>query len=461
VNEALSGFYECSVTAIGKFGILSGGLYRRFVMSGTPVANETSKLAVIGTRWATALAAGVWLALVAYTAGKTVSDPANHSVFPLFYDSSRAWWDGVNVYDRNVFAGDYRYGPTFAMVMGLIAWLPLTASALVFAALNIAVTLWAIIALSRRLLPGLDGRGARPLFVALTAVPCAHGLLASQPNLLIFGLAAFAAIAVLDRRWWSAALYLAIPIHIKVWPIAGAMLMASCWPRKLTARLIVCVAAVAALPVLAKPAATVMQQYIEWFSYLLGPAQHRHTYRDMWTLWELAGKSLSSGNYQVNPKAYIAVQLVSALAAFALCMRQVFRGASPERRLLVVMVAWTTWQLLFGPGTERNTFGLIAPLSSWALIVSITSRKHRWLMLISFMAMIAGSSGLVEKLLLPTSNWFVVLHPLGVFGFLAWFVIWNGATADEDIPAAKNTPCGQLAWQEKESIVSMGFSPRM
>ncbi len=51
-------------------------------------------------------------------AGKTLQNPENHSTYPLFRNAALAWWDGVNVYDRNVFGGDYRYGPSFAMVLG-------------------------------------------------------------------------------------------------------------------------------------------------------------------------------------------------------------------------------------------------------------------------------------------------------------------------------------------------------
>jgi len=407
--------------------------------------NNSIKTAIIDPRVALALAVTFWFALFAYMAGKTISDPNNHSTFPLFYDSSRAWWNNVNVYDRNIFAGDYRYGPSFAMVMGLIAWLPGTASALVFAAMNITVTLWAIVALSRRILPGLDRPGARELFVAAAAVPSAHGLLTSQTNLLIFALAAFAAIAVLEGRWWRASFLLAVPIHIKVWPIAGAMLMAACWPRKLAGRLVAAVAAVAALPLLVKPAGWVAMQYVSWFEHLLGPAQKRHTYRDVWTMWELIGKSLTSDSYQVSPKSYAVLQLAAALAAFALCLRQVLRGVSAERKLLTVMVAWTVWQLLFGPGTERNTFGLIAPLSSWGLVVCLTSGKYRWLMLGSYVAMFVGSSGYLEAVMRQMSPWCEILHPVGVFGFLVWFALWDRTTGDLRVWPAFGGVCLQSA----------------
>ncbi len=57
------------------------------------------------------LAIGLWLALAVVIAGKTAQNPENHSTYPLFHAATLAWWDGVNVYERAVFGGQYRYGP--------------------------------------------------------------------------------------------------------------------------------------------------------------------------------------------------------------------------------------------------------------------------------------------------------------------------------------------------------------
>ena len=56
----------------------------------------------------------------------------------------------------------------------------------------------------------------------------------------------------------------------------------------------------------------------------------------------------------------MAVQLGTAAIALGLCLWQ-SRRLPPRRLVLFVLAAWTTWQLVFGPGTERNTFALIAP----------------------------------------------------------------------------------------------------
>ena len=209
--------------------------------------------------------------------------------------------------------GDYRYGPSFAMVLGPIAWLPYKIGAVLWALMNVGVAFWAIWALARRVLPGMQSPLARNLLLAVSVFPSAHCLYSSQTNLLVFSLVAFAAIAILDERWWLAALLLAIPVHIKVWPLAGALLLAACWPRRLAWRLPIALAAVAALPLLAKPPAWVCQQYIQWYRHLVGPAQIRHTYRDAWTIWELIsspGRSAAGTpccNWRRRPRRWASV----------------------------------------------------------------------------------------------------------------------------------------------------------
>ena len=223
------------------------------------------------TRLCERLAITLWLILAVVIAGKTLQNPKNHSTYPLFYEASVAWWNGVYVYDRNVFADDYRYGPSFAMVLGAIACLPLGIRATVWALMNVGIALWATMSLARRVLPGMQSPLSRNLLLAVSVFPSADCLYSGQTNLLVFSLVAFAAIAILDERWWLAAVLLAIPIHIKVWPLAGALLLTACWPRRLAWRLPIALAAVAALPLLAKPPAWVCEQYVEWYRLLSAP----------------------------------------------------------------------------------------------------------------------------------------------------------------------------------------------
>jgi len=360
------------------------------------------------------LAIGLWLVLAVVIVGKTVENPKNHSTYPLFRDASLVWWDGANAYDPTLFDSDYRYGPSFAMVLGSIAWLPCRLGAVLWALMNVGVAFWATRALAGRVLPGMKSPFAQNLLLAVSVFPSAHCLYSSQTNLLVFSLVAFAAITILDERWWLAALLLAIPVHIKVWPLVGVLLLTACWPRRLAWRLPIALAAVAALPLLVKPPAWVCEQYVQWYRHLTGPAQNRHvSYRDAWMIWE---RMFSS----VDPRIYLLLQLTTAAAMLGLCLWQSYRHP-PQRAILFVLACWTSWQLVFGPGTERNTFALIAPLTSWAVVVSVLEKRAPWLMGLSYLLTVLAASRGIENLF----PWLKPMHPLGVLLFFAWFLWWN------------------------------------
>ena len=105
------------------------------------------------TRTVHFLAIGLWLALAAIIAVKTVQNPENHSTYPLFRNAARAWWNGVNVYNPLTIDGEYRYGPSFALALCPLAWMSFRIGALIWALLNVGIAFWATAALCRRILP--------------------------------------------------------------------------------------------------------------------------------------------------------------------------------------------------------------------------------------------------------------------------------------------------------------------
>ncbi|MGA2035140.1 MAG: glycosyltransferase family 87 protein [Thermoguttaceae bacterium] len=368
-------------------------------------------------RWLLRLAFLLWMALAIVVSAKTLIDPALHSTYPCFESGARYWWAGRDVY-RDC-PHDFRYGPAFAVALGPLALLPTPLGAQLWNWLNIGVLFFTLRAMVRHVLPGGYWTPRREAaFLAVTAVGAFHTLWSGQTNLLVFSLVALGVIAARHERWSLAALLLALPVHIKIWPLAAGLLLAACRPRKLAPRLPLALLLIGGIPFLTKPWPWVCRQYAGWYQLLVGPAQVRHTYRDAWTIWEFI-------HAPVDPRLYAALQLGMALAALVLCCIQARRTASRCGLSLFVLVTWTTWQLVFGPGTERNTFGLIAPLSSWALIASFEEKWGRTLMTLSFVLMLVSTSGAIEHVLLPYFEWVKIIHPMGVILFFAWFLGWN------------------------------------
>jgi alpha-1,2-mannosyltransferase len=411
------------------------------------------------SRWDRMLPAAccLWLVLAVAAGVKAYVEPLEHTAYPCFEAGTRCWWQGEDLYEMAVCGHEYRYAPAIAVAMTPLAVLPTWLGGALWYWLNIAVYCWALWALMRWVLPGDWTAGRKAAFLALVFLGSVRMIWAAQSNALIFALVAGGAVAMRRGRWWWAALFLAIPVHVKVWPLAAVLLLMACWPRQLLARFAVALAAVGAIPFLTKPFAWVCQQYAAWFSMLVGPAQVRHVYRDAWTVWELIHGS-------VDPRAYMVLQLAAAAVVLLLCRRysrRIERGpgagrhnvAPPEQSaaasprpvpfpavLTFILAMWAAWQLLFGPGTERNTFGLIAPLTAWGLMTALVEKRGRVLMIAAFTLTTLANFGVVERALEEALPAVVAMHPVGVLLFAVWLLTnfpRACATAVPAVPAAE------------------------
>jgi hypothetical protein len=209
-----------------------------------------------------------------------------------------------------------------------------------------------------------------------------------------------------------------VPVFIKLWPMAIVLLLMVCWPRKLIWRFAVVCVVLAAIPFLTRPPTIVAWQYHEWYVGLTGPLQGRWTgYRDAWTVWEQLCPP-------VHHLAYMALQLVTAAAVLGWCVWQRQRVRSTGHLLTLIFSMWVSWQLLFGPGTEQLTYGIIAPSASWAVLVTFAEKKARWLTVTAWATLALLPSGDIEKAVLSVLPAGMILLPIGVVLFLAW-LIWH------------------------------------
>ena len=181
---------------------------------------------------------------------------------------------------------EFRYGPTFAFLFTPLTLLPVRLGVLVLMWLNLATFAWTMRWLARDILPGRWNANQEGTFLLLALLTTYRGFWSVQTNMLIVTCLVAALMAAAQRRWALAALFLALPVHIKIWPLAAALLVVACWPCALIVRFGAALLAVAALPMLLKGPSLVWVRYADWFQALVGPMQIRHDYHDMWTVLE-------------------------------------------------------------------------------------------------------------------------------------------------------------------------------
>jgi hypothetical protein len=360
------------------------------------------------------VAVTVWIVFTIVVGVKAVASPVKHNSYYAFQAGAHLWWAEQDMYDGTF--NEFRYGPAFAVVFSPLAQLPLPLGSLIWMWINVTAFFWSLRILVRDILPATWTPDREAVFLLLVLVASYRGIWSAQTNTLIFATVVAGIHAIQQQRWTWAAFWLAVPVHIKIWPVAAALLLIACWPRQLAVRWVCALSAIALWPLTTKWPGVVLARYHEWYQALSGPMQVRHDYRDIWTLWEAVCPP-------VDKPAYLVLQLSTALLAAALCLWQQRRSTSQSQLMTFVLGMWTAWQLLFGPGSERATFSLIAPLTAWAVVTFTSGSRGRTLAGAAFALTVLASIGQVERLLRPSMPIVAALHPIGVSVFAVWLVM--------------------------------------
>ncbi len=407
-------------------------------------------------------AVGVWVGFTVAAAVKVLVQPTAHTVYPVFAEGARNWWQDISLYEPTPDLDLFRYSPTFAVLMTPFGLLPDWLGGVLWVGLNVGMLFFVLHWAAGEVFPGLDHPEREAIWLILTLAGSARSLWAGQSNSLILAGAIGAMLAIRRGWWWTAALLLTGGGFIKVWPWALALLAGACWPRRLGLRILVSIVFWSAIPFLTRPPETVLWQYGEWFRMLHSTEIYRWGgYRDAWTIWELI-------RFPVPKDVYELVQCETALAVLAWCLWQrrqirpetaegnpssvqpdfhsdeqfaaerlalcaqsssqrfLSGGDSAEgldRMAMSLLGAWASWQLLFGPGTERLTYILIAPMSSWAVLASFQSGRYRVWAVGAWGLITLFSMGAFERLVLKITPWGTALLPLGAAVFAGWLVL--------------------------------------
>jgi hypothetical protein len=399
------------------------------------------------------LVLGLWLVLAVAVGVRTLVRPATHTVFPIFAASAEHWWGNRSLYDLYPPLDHFRYPPVFAVFVTPFRALGLTAGGILWTWFNMAVYVAGLLVFVRDVIPSAWTRRRTALFLALGALGALRGLWNAQSNALAVGLLLLGTAALVravnnsrqsdlgnqtepiteGRAWWLAAFLLAVPVCLKVTPLAPILLLCALWPRQLTGRLLAAMALLFLVPFLTRPPAVVLEHYRDWFDHLLHSGNGRWLgFRDGWTVW-LVLRHLFGG--ETGPLAlrepmdsvwYRLVQLATAAAALAWCLWQQHR----ERRLQlgtrwlvhITLSMGLAWLMLFGPAVEHATYVFLTAPLAWALLERRAWPHGQGLILAAFVLIMVLGWGAMSRLLSP--EWPVLLTalPAGTALYALWLI---------------------------------------
>lgn len=412
------------------------------------------------------LALIAWLILAVAVSVRTMVRPSDHTVFPIFAASADHWWDNHSLYDPYPGLDRFRYPPVFALFVTPFSLLGVLAGGILWSWVSIAVLVAGLWRYVQDVIPSPWTQRRTALFLVLGGVGALRGLWNAQSNALIVGFlllgaAALARAVAVDpsgttrpRLWWRAALLLALPICLKLTPLAPVLLLMVLWPRGLAWRLVVVAAVLFVLPFLTRSPAIVWQHYGEWILHLLDSGNIRWIgFRDGWTIWLVVRYlfGAESGTLPLSEPMdsewYRMVQLTTAAGVLAWCLWQRHRaerlGLGARWLVHATLSMGLAWLMLFGPAVEHATYVFLAPALIWALLERRAWPLGRGLILASFTLIMVLGWGAVTRLLSP--DWPVLLTalPAGTALFMLWLIGYarqGGSEINESSRARTSLP---------------------
>lgn len=388
------------------------------------------------------LALMVWLILGAAVTVRTLVRPNSHTVFPVFAASAEHWWDDQSLYELYPSLDSFRYPPVFALFVTPLSFLGLSIGGILWSWLSIVVFVAGLWCYARDVIPSAWTRQRTALYLMLGGFGALRGLWNCQSNalivgILLLGVAALArAVARGDgegRSWWLAALLLALPVCLKLTPLAPVLLLAVLWPKRLAGRLFLVTLGLLLLPFLTRPPSVVLEQYGEWFEHLQESGSHRWIgFRDAWTIWIVLRHYLGivpgevSLAEPIHSTCYRLIQLTTAAGVLVWCLWQRRRSQRLElgsRWLLhVTLCMGLTWLTLFGPAVEHATYVFLTPPLMWALLERDVWPHGRWLILASFGLIVLLGWGALSRLLSPDWPVLLTMLPAGTTLLALWLI---------------------------------------
>ncbi len=366
----------------------------------------------------------LWVILAVAASVKAYTKPGRRSTYLYYSQAAQHWWADENLYAHYEGLDPYRYSPTFAVAATPFGLMPDRWGGVVWVLGSTALLVWSLRVAVREVLPGRWSPNREAMFLTLSLIPSLSGLWSAQSNALILAVILLGMAALGRAKWWQAAWLLAIPVFIKIWPLAVVLMLIMRWGQPLMRRFGVACVGLAAVPFLTRSWSIVWRQYHDYYLSLVGPMQGRWPgYRDAWMIWEHL-------HAPVDPRVYSVLQAISLAAVIAWCYWQAHRLPRDKQFLAAVLSIWSAWQLFLGPGSERLTYGLIAPAVAWAVLISFQNRRGRALSCCAWLLVAVLSMGDFERALGRLVPHAQILLPAGVLVMIVWILVYFAQPAE-------------------------------
>lgn len=288
------------------------------------------------------------------------------SVFQMYRDAAQRWIAGQPLFNGT--GGGAIYLPQAYLLFVPFTFLPFQWGGALWRVLNIglfAVGVWQFARLAGR-------DSSRQLF-SLVSLPVVllswSAARYGQMTMAMGGVMLLAVVALADRRWWWATLWLILGVALKPLALVLALLAAVLYPRT-SWRLLVGVIVLFAVPFLAQRPSWVLEQYGLCLQELRAAMDVGEQFEFAHFFWLLRTFGL-----ELAPLTETVVRLVAAVLTLGLGAWACKHCRRAEAGVLLFTLA-TSYLMLFNPRTENNTYCLLAPAVAVFLSRAVLEKRR-------------------------------------------------------------------------------------
>lgn len=320
----------------------------------------------------------VWIGLAIAMSVAVLPNPKARSVTPEYRQAVHHWIAGEPLY--NMGGSGFIYMPQAALVFAPWGLLPERLGEVLWRWTILGVLAAGVFRLTRQ--ASSDDRWflINTVASAATAAGCARN---GQSTLIITGLMILAAADVGDKRWWRAAILLALAFAFKPVAIVLLLLVAAIHPQMMW-RLTICLIVVAIAPYLTQRPDYVTSQLVACFensriAFSKGETGH---WAQLFGMLKVVGLDLPSPVQQAG-------RLTAAVATLAACWFAA-RRLPPARYTFYLYSLAACYLMLFNSRTEGSTYAMVGPVYGLLLAEEWLGRR-RTLATIAYIAVIVAT----------------------------------------------------------------------
>jgi alpha-1,2-mannosyltransferase len=361
------------------------------------------------SRWQLIFATLLWAIPAVVISLMLAKNPEHRTVSGSYHLATQNWWAGQDIY---VGPQGMNYFPHFVILYTPFHFLPLAACEVLWRLVALATIGFGLRELLKNVFP--DHAAKAFLLASILAIPLSLGAVRNGNSNAVFGgVIIWAIVAILNERWWPAALLTILSIMIKPLGIV-LFFLAPLHYAKMRVPLIVAFVAMLIFPFCFGNPAYVWSQHKAMAANLQKCAVVTdHRFADINGIFR-------TFSVEMPEKTSKAVRVLAG-ALTALAWWWGARRLDGNLRALWLLALVTSYLMLFNPMTEANSYSILAPaLAAWAAVFVFASsesavRPYGWII-----ATMTLSMGVLPNIVRPMfGNYFALLwHPLMTIAFL-------------------------------------------